>query len=158
VAFGPALAEAAADVAARVRPAATPGANRGGSECPRPEMRKGRLVRKCDLSEADPYYQAWQDYSRTWRRSIRLFVAFFFGGGAAAPLLVHVLVPKGPGWLPVLAAWLCMAAAILATIPPMRWRCPRCDKPFLSTTWAHNSFATRCLHCGLPKWAPRDMT
>jgi hypothetical protein len=24
------------------------------------------------------------------------------------------------------------------------------------TWWYHNSFARRCIHCGLPKWADED--
>ena len=33
------------------------------------------------------------------------------------------------------------------------FRCPRCGKPFFTTTWYRNPFARKCVHCGLPKYA-----
>jgi hypothetical protein len=36
------------------------------------------------------------------------------------------------------------------------FRCPRCSKSFYSTSLYTNSFARKCLHCGLPKWARED--
>jgi len=41
------------------------------------------------------------------------------------------------------------------------WSCPRCGKPFHAALRAgfirwRNSFARRCVHCGLPKWVDSD--
>ena len=33
-------------------------------------------------------------------------------------------------------------------------RCPRCENRFFIRGFGRNHFARRCLHCGLPKWAP----
>jgi len=35
----------------------------------------------------------------------------------------------------------------------VRFPCPRCGKWFFAKWWYHNSWARRCVHCGLPKWA-----
>ena len=36
------------------------------------------------------------------------------------------------------------------------FRCPRCNKRFFATWLVRNPFASRCLHCSLPKWASHD--
>lgn len=33
------------------------------------------------------------------------------------------------------------------------FRCPRCGKKFFSKWPGYNSWSSKCLHCGLPKWA-----
>jgi endogenous inhibitor of DNA gyrase (YacG/DUF329 family) len=39
----------------------------------------------------------------------------------------------------------------------LNFSCPRCGKPFNSGYWHnlrfHSFFATKCVNCGLPKWA-----
>jgi hypothetical protein len=48
-------------------------------------------------------------------------------------------------------AWLTLfvvAGTRLGSFP-----CPRCGRPFFKTWWYNNGLATRCLHCGLPKWS-----
>jgi hypothetical protein len=37
----------------------------------------------------------------------------------------------------------------------IRFRCPRCGKPFFAKWWYHNMFAQCCVHCGLRKYADR---
>jgi hypothetical protein len=32
------------------------------------------------------------------------------------------------------------------------FKCPRCNEWFSSTCLSRNPFASRCVHCGLPKW------
>jgi hypothetical protein len=49
------------------------------------------------------------------------------------------------GWL-MLAAFLSL---VLSGVLVRTWRCPRCRKPFFGRYFG----ATRCLHCGLPKYA-----
>ena len=36
------------------------------------------------------------------------------------------------------------------------WKCPRCHKPFFHKWWYHNTFARKCVHCKLPKYAGFD--
>ena len=111
-------------------------------------------MRKQDLAPTDPYYAAWHEYSRIWRRSIFLTLALFVVGGGLASVLVEALLPRGPDWLPLVAVAPWVIAAIAVSQPPMRWHCPRCGQRFLSGKTGYNGLARACLHCGLPKWAP----
>jgi len=69
----------------------------------------------------------------------------------AAPRL-HIDIPR-----PLLHAaafgWLALLA--VTGFRHQYFRCPRCAKPFFLGPWS-NAFASRCLHCKLPKWATRD--
>src|SRR5579859_3043756 len=47
------------------------------------------------------------------------------------------------GWMFALA----FAGVALKTFP-----CPRCGKHFFRSLDYHNTFARKCVHCGLPKW------
>jgi hypothetical protein len=111
-------------------------------------------VRKSDLVVGTPYYAAWQEYTRTWRRSVLLFLALWVGGGSATLIAIQALFPVGPSWLGLVCIVPWGVAAVFVSQAPIRWRCPRCGEPFHSTTWAYNGFARRCMHCHLPKWAP----
>jgi hypothetical protein len=37
------------------------------------------------------------------------------------------------------------------------FRCPRCGRCFFIRFPLSNSFARRCMHCGLPRWAKDDL-
>jgi hypothetical protein len=58
------------------------------------------------------------------------------------------------------SAPLFIAVLLLAAVPiavarsvVMRFRCPRCKRPFFrKTPWYGNFFTRRCPHCALPKW------
>jgi hypothetical protein len=114
-------------------------------------------MRRRDLVIGDPYYAAWQQYRRVWWRSLLLVAVFFYGGGILTMLIVDKFFPSGPGWLAPLGIVASVAAGIVASQAPGRWRCPRCDNRFLRTTWGPDGLATRCHRCGLPKWAPKDV-
>jgi hypothetical protein len=43
-----------------------------------------------------------------------------------------------------------------AHLKRMFWACPRCGRPFHLGWFYGNPFARRCVHCGLPKWAPKQ--
>jgi hypothetical protein len=98
---------------------------------------------------------AWSDYQRRRRQAWIAFLGYIPG--------VFVLgVPLGllfrSGWpfQAVAIGWLALSAVTsyrMGSFP-----CPRCHKPFFRTWWYHNSFARRCVHCGLPKWSSEDAT
>ena len=49
-----------------------------------------------------------------------------------------------------------MIAFVVAGSRMTYWPCPRCGDAFFNTWWYHNPFASRCVHCGLRKWANED--
>ncbi len=106
------------------------------------------------LMPADPYYSQWMTYRSLWRRSLGLTLLLFFGGGLLSLALVQVLWPAAPMWVQPVSVLPWVVAAIVASQAPIRWPCPRCGKKFHATFWFYNGFAQRCVHCGLPKWAP----
>jgi len=108
-----------------------------------------------DLKAEDPYYAQWMEYRCVQWRSLGLVLLLFWGGAVSTALLA-TLVRGAPQWAWVAAVLPWAIAAIVASQPPIRTPCPRCGKPFHSTFWYYNRFARRCVHCRLPKWAPRD--
>ena len=109
---------------------------------------------KSGLRPEDPYFNQWMTYRRVWRRSIVLVPLFFFGPAILTTLILEPLWPNPPGWVVVVLLAPGIITTIVVSQGPVRWRCPRCGKPFHSTSWSHNGFALRCLNCKLPKWAP----
>ena len=121
-------------------------------------------MRKRDLKTSDPYYAQWMAYQRVQWRSLALVILLFWGGAGLSAIVLAAIVPHAPlwAWPAVVLPW--VIAAIVASQPAITAPCPRCGKPFHmtfwyrsgSTSWYHNGFARRCVHCALPKWAPRD--
>jgi hypothetical protein len=58
---------------------------------------------------------------------------------------------SGLAYLGVALAW--MAAGLLVQFWAGSFRCPRCGNPFYRNWGYQGSWARRCAHCGLPKWA-----
>ena len=113
-------------------------------------------MRKRDLKAGDAYYAQWMEYRRVQWRSLGLVVLLFWAGGALSTALLEAVVPQAPRWAWPAAVLPWVIAAIAASQPAIKAPCPRCGKPFHATFWYHNGFARRCIHCGLPKWSPRD--
>jgi hypothetical protein len=91
---------------------------------------------------------AWQDY----RRRVRGFVIAWLGGFASiAALLVALDAFGAPEWAPMALGLAWMAVFAWTSIRLQRFPCPRCGKPFFSTTFSYWPFAQECRHCGLPK-------
>ena len=93
--------------------------------------------------------EPWQDYRR--RRNLALFaflgyVPFVFLISLLTLRLFHSLIP---GFI-VALGWMVFFA--VTGIRFNTFRCPRCQKLFFAKWWYHNSFACRCVHCGLPKY------
>jgi ribosomal protein L37E len=117
---------------------------------------RGQRMRRSDLKDSDPYAAAWSRLEHAQVHSTGLFLGLFFGGGAVTGLLVAALGTRAPDWLWPVAMLPWMVAAIVKSQGAIRVPCPRCGKPFNSTSWSYNGLARRCMHCGLPKWAPAD--
>jgi hypothetical protein len=100
-----------------------------------------------------PYAAAWKKQRR--RERLFWFGFFFYPLGAGlVGFALGMLLGIDPPFLPVAIVWL-----VLLTIAGNRvtsFRCPRCGQWFFAKDWYHNSFARRCLHCSLPKWAADD--
>ena len=88
------------------------------------------------------------------RRKLALFAAFgylpiVFGTAVATDYFLHTSGPV----IPVMFGWLIFL--VVANVRCQRLRCPRCRKLFFVK---YGSFANRdqprCVHCGLPKYAP----
>jgi hypothetical protein len=105
------------------------------------------------------YASAWRDYRK---RTIIFWIAFlgyvpgvaaiFFAIGPSLAALTGI-EPNNIGMM-IALCWM-IAFAILA-IRRSLFRCPRCGGAFFSTLWYTNSFARKCVHCGLAKWAVSD--
>jgi len=54
-------------------------------------------------------------------------------------------------FLGVALAW--MAVLALVVFWAGSFRCPRCGNPFFQQWGYQGSYARKCAHCGLPKWA-----
>jgi endogenous inhibitor of DNA gyrase (YacG/DUF329 family) len=106
------------------------------------------------------------DYSRQWEE-LRLLRgrAFTFAAGTLAAAALALVCPKilKRETVCVVLILLGMAAALgLLWIGRQYsdWPCPRCGKTFhfkeVFLGRFFNPFASRCMHCHLPKWANYD--
>lgn len=98
------------------------------------------------------YVDAWDRY-RMWAR-LRL-VAFL------GYLPFGVVVGTVGKWIDLLPiAHLCIvgwfAFVAVTSVGSGFFRCPRCRKLFFCSVYWSNPVASRCLHCGLAKWATSD--
>ena len=103
----------------------------------------------------DEYTLAWREYRSRARLAWLLFLGYMPGVGLIWSLIGATVgwdsTPGGVARTIVALSW--MVALGIAGNRAARFRCPRCGRPFFSATLYHNSFARRCVHCGLPKWA-----
>jgi hypothetical protein len=104
------------------------------------------------------------DYSWRWTELRRLQRRFRRAVFAAVAVLVLVFLSKFEPRsiaritaLLLLAMWIFFVVKILKVYSEYTyWLCPRCGEPFhYYVGWLgrlNNPFASRCVHCGLPKW------
>ena len=96
---------------------------------------------------------AWQEYRK--RRNVVLFA---FVGYVPVVFVVALLSMRlfstfTPAFI-LAFAWMVFFA--IAGNVFVRFPCPRCGKPFFAKWWYYNTFARRCVHCGLPKYGDPD--
>ncbi|APW62847.1 hypothetical protein [Paludisphaera borealis] len=98
---------------------------------------------------------AWDEYKR--RRHVfwlaLLLIPLWLSGAIVLEFLTGREFPP-TGWVTLLTVLLPpMLCLMVARLRLIFWPCPCCGRPFflrLGNYW----FTRRCLHCGLPKWAP----
>jgi hypothetical protein len=100
---------------------------------------------------------AWEDYRRR-RRGFWLALVLLPLWLIPGALIQEFLARRGFGgthWINFPAVLVPpMIHPVVAYFRRIFWPCPRCGRPFFLTWSGCNWFARRCLHCGLPKWAP----
>jgi hypothetical protein len=107
------------------------------------------------------YTAAWRDYRK--RRLIFWTVALAYAPGVTA-ITICVGLPLSalsgikPDYFFFFIGGSWMLAMVVAGWRIVLFPCPRCGKWFSSTLLYRNPFTTKCLHCGLEKWAISDMT
>src|ERR1051325_3073087 len=112
-----------------------------------------RINSKAEIQTEGVYSVQWEDYRRRRNLFWIVFLTYIPGIliiGIPLACLFHSNV-VGP-----IVAGLWMLAFIVVSNYWGFWKCPRCGKPFFRKWWYHNSFARRCVHCKLPKWAVND--
>ena len=112
------------------------------------------------MEDEGPYAEAWRRYRRSSRAFWILFELFLPGVAGANRVLGSA---RGGGTAIFVVAFAWMVAFAVVGYRKWNLRCPRCGELFFHAfddrpwrmVWRHNPFARRCMHCGLPKWAPR---
>ncbi len=89
-----------------------------------------------------PYAARWRVYAAWTSVSWLLLLAW----------LAYPLSPR-PSLL-MLVVWALVFQ--ITSIVSVLWRCPRCRNRFFWSGLRKNPFASKCLHCGLPKWSRSD--
>jgi hypothetical protein len=105
------------------------------------------------------YTAAWCDLRR--RRNISWVVFLSYVPGAMAIFLtvglpLSALTGIKPDYFGIAIGSCWMVACLVTGWRVVFFSCPRCDNRFFATWWYHNSFARKCVHCGLPKWATAE--
>jgi hypothetical protein len=99
---------------------------------------------------------AWDEYRRRRRMFLwtHLLLPLWVSGAIVLEFFAGREFPR-TGLVTFVAVLLPpMACLMFAYLRWIFWPCPSCGRPFFLTWLGNNCFARRCLHCGLPKWAP----
>ena len=102
----------------------------------------------------DPYAKHWRGY----RRDVAVFIGTWLGFlpfGAIIDSIDRRLDSKRKRGQGPLGRFALPAYGLfwLYTGIRIRSKCPRCGRGFFSDGWRYNSFATKCMSCGLPRGA-----
>jgi hypothetical protein len=99
------------------------------------------------------YTRGWKNYRRRRRWLCGVMVASF-----AILMISAALIHDKP--VAEVVCGIFISIWFLASLVFLIWRglfrCPRCGRYFYWTWLRHDSFAQRCIHCGLRKWAKDD--
>jgi hypothetical protein len=94
------------------------------------------------------YISAWNNY----RHRVKLFFSAWLGGFLVSSLVGIALSFLGvPEWAFVIIAAIWGLLFLGAAFHLQFFQCPRCNEPFFKAYWYYNPFATKCVHCALPK-------
>jgi hypothetical protein len=97
-----------------------------------------------------PVDSPWRRLQKAQWQMLFLFVGFLPACVALSSVVVRLVGSDAPiGAL--LLIW--MGAFLYVSFKAGYFRCPRCGERYFHKWWFHNSFARRCVHCGLPLWA-----
>jgi hypothetical protein len=96
------------------------------------------------------YAKSWQGYRKRRNLILFAFLGYVPAVGLIAALTIWAFKSTTPAFV---AAFGWMVFYAVAGIRFQQFKCPRCGKLFFAKWWYHNSFARRCVHCGLPKYA-----
>src|SRR5579862_9279133 len=91
------------------------------------------------------YVEAWKDYRRRRQLYAICFLSLPIVGGCL------FLLQYAVAFAIIGATWL--ISTLVSMVRFASFRCPRCRKRFFSSSFTNNPFATKCMNCGLPKWA-----
>ena len=95
----------------------------------------------------DPWLLAWDDLAR------RRFLALT----SVLPAIGAVfLLRMDPAPLAYVALIMAACAFIVCSSYSERFRCPGCAATFCRAGLRHNTFARRCMHCGLARGTPKS--
>lgn len=92
---------------------------------------------------------SWQ-YYRHWRRVYWLVLLTFFPGVGGIVIIGEFIFRSS--LLAFLAFSVWAVAFLESGVRLLGFRCPQCGNPFFSRAFSYNTFAKKCVHCGLPKW------
>jgi hypothetical protein len=104
------------------------------------------------LQPGDPYYPNWVELRR---RTLIAWLAFaaWIPVSLILALLLDTLF-RLPGAL-VWAAGPLAVVVMCVQVYRTAWPCPRCGQPYYGSWFLRRyGLANRCLHCGLPEYAP----
>lgn len=108
---------------------------------------------KAFMRDPQPYDAAWKSYR------LRLFFGWLSFLGLPALLVVTNTVwlaefqtPLPESYVTWCFAPLWFVSSIACSFRLLMWSCPRCGQWFFFEAGVRNPLASRCLHCGLPKW------
>jgi hypothetical protein len=103
-----------------------------------------------ETEKDDRYFTEWQ----TYRGRRKIFWLVFLVPIPALACIGAPLAQITGSALPIYSIFMLSSVAIaIVSFYTMNWKCPRCRKPYFHKWFYGNSFATRCVHCKLPKWS-----
>lgn len=108
-----------------------------------------------------PYSPAWRRYRR-WARAFWIVALSYLPGVALIDRMVRSTHGNAANTVTFYVALAWLVATLVTGYCKGNFTCPRCGESYfaiwLQGRWRQgvwsNIFARRCLHCGLPKWAP----
>jgi len=116
-----------------------------------PALRVRSLTRALAMFKSSiPPDSPWNSLRRREQVGIGLWLGYIPGVIVLGRPLSRALGSE-IAYLGVALAW--MASCLLVVFWTGSFRCPRCGNPFYQWWWYQGSYARKCAHCGLPKWA-----